>query len=71
MCMECRSGEGMSMLHSMHAAHGGVAHSMCGCGGRRFLSRKEKLEMLGKYRASLESELEGVALAIKDLKEDA
>jgi hypothetical protein len=45
-----------------------MSHGMCGCGGeRRFLSRKEKIEMLEEYRESLKSELEGVEEALKEL----
>ena len=56
-------------MHGHHAEHvgqgshhGGMAHGMCGCscGERRFLSRKEKIEMLEEYRESLKNELEGV-----------
>jgi len=47
-------------------------HSMCTCGhrGRRFLSRKERLEVLEEYRESLKNELEGVEEAIKDIKKE-
>jgi hypothetical protein len=48
-----------------------MAHGMCGCGGeRRFLSRKEKIEMLEEYRESLKSELEGVEEALKELQRE-
>lgn len=56
------------MGHEVH--HRGTAHGMCGCGcgGRRFLSRKEKIEMLEEYRESLKSELEGVEEELNELK---
>jgi hypothetical protein len=40
----------------------------CGCGGRKFLSRREKMEMLEEYRESLKNELEGVEEELKRLK---
>ena len=64
-------------MHGHHAEHvgqgshhGGMAHGMCGCGcgERRFLSRKEKIEMLEEYRESLKNELEGVEEALKELQ---
>lgn len=58
--------------HTGHGAHhGGMAHGMCGCGGeRRFISRKEKVEMLKEYSESLKSELEGVEEALKELERE-
>lgn len=52
------------------AHHRGMAHGMCrcGCGGRKFLSRKEKIEMLEEYRESLKNELEGVEEELKELQ---
>ncbi|HIH30063.1 TPA: hypothetical protein HA243_01570 [Candidatus Micrarchaeota archaeon] len=38
------------------------------CGGRSFLTKEEKLEMLEEYRKELESEAQGVAERIKELK---
>ena len=66
-------------MHGHHAGHigqgshhGGMAHGMCGCGcgERRFLSRKEKIEMLEEYRESLKNELEGVEEALKELQRE-
>jgi hypothetical protein len=56
------------MMHGAH--HMGMVRGMCGCGcgGRRFLSRKEKIEMLEEYRESLKSELEGVEEELKELQ---
>jgi hypothetical protein len=57
--------------HTIHGSHhGGMVHGMCGCdcGGRRFLSRKEKVEMLEEYREALKSELEGVEEELNELK---
>jgi hypothetical protein len=42
-----------------HVTHG-KCHCGCGHSGRRFLSRKEQIEMLEEYRESLKNELEGV-----------
>jgi hypothetical protein len=59
------------MMHGIH--HRGMVHrSMCGCncGGRRFLSRKEKVEMLEEYRESLKNELEGVEEELTMLKRE-
>ncbi len=38
------------------------------CGGRSFLTKEEKIEMLEEYRKELESEAQGVAERIKELK---
>jgi hypothetical protein len=43
----------------------------CGCGERRFLSRKEKVEMLEEYRESLKCELEGVEEELKKLQKES
>jgi hypothetical protein len=43
---------------------------MCGCGERKFLSKKERIEMLGEYRESLKCELDGVEEEMKELKGD-
>jgi len=48
--------------------HNSGAHGMCGCGGRRFLSKKERIEMLEEYRESLKCELEGVEEELKSLQ---
>ena len=60
--------------HIGHEAHHkGMAHGMCGCGcgERRFLSRKEKIEMLEEYRESLKNELEGVEEELKKLQSES
>jgi hypothetical protein len=57
---------------AVHNAHrGSKANSMCGCGcgQRRFLGRKEKVEMLEEYRESLKRELEGVEEELKRAQE--
>ncbi len=60
--------------HAGHMGHGahhkGMAHGMCdcGCGGRRFLSKKERMEMLEEYSESLKCELEGVEEELKELR---
>lgn len=38
------------------------------CGGRGFLTKEEKIEMLEEYRKELEAEAQGVAERIKELK---
>jgi hypothetical protein len=70
----CCGDEEMHERHAGHigheAHHMGMAHGMCGCvcGGRRFLSRKEKVEILEEYRESLKNELEGVEEELNELK---
>jgi hypothetical protein len=60
--------------HAGHIGHGahhrGMAHGTCGCGcgGRRFLSKKERMEMLEEHKKSLQNELEGVEEELKELK---
>ena len=49
-------------------AHHSGARGMCGCGERKFLSKKERIEMLEEYRESLKSELEGVEEELKSLQ---
>jgi len=62
----------MSQAHGMvHCApHKGTAHGECGCGckGRMFLSKKEKIEMLVEYKESLKNEIEGVEEELKALR---
>ena len=41
---------------------------MCGCGERKFLSKKERIEMLEVYRESLKCELDGVEEVLKSLQ---
>jgi hypothetical protein len=66
-------GEEMHGHHAGHSAfHRGEANSICGCGcgGRRFLSKKERIGMLEEYSESLKSELEGVEEELKSLKNE-
>jgi len=42
---------------------------MCGYGGRRFLTKEEKLEWLEEYKSNLEGELKGVTERIAELKQ--
>jgi hypothetical protein len=53
-----------------HGIHHLGAGGMCGCGchERRFMSKKERIEMLEEYRESLKCELEGVEEELKDLQ---
>lgn len=68
---EMHGQHGGHMDHKDH--HGGMAQGMCGCGcgPRRFPSRKEKIEMLEEYKESLKNELEGVEEALKELQKAA
>jgi hypothetical protein len=54
--------------------HGALGSSCCGYGysvfGRRFLSTKEKKQMLEEYRDQLQKELAGVDDRIKEIKGD-
>jgi len=71
MCCGDEEMHGRHAGHTIHGSHhGGMVHGMCGCdcGGRRFLSRKEKVEMLEEYREALKSELEGVEEELNELK---
>ena len=72
--MCCGDEEMHGQHHAGHIGHGahhrGMAHGICGCGERRFLSRKEKIEMLEEYKESLKSELEGVEEALKELQRE-
>lgn len=38
------------------------------CGGRRFLTKEEKVEWLNEYKSDLENELKGVTERIEELK---
>jgi hypothetical protein len=69
----CCGDEDMHKGHGGHGSHHeGMDNGMCGCscGERRFLSRKEKIEMLEEYIDSLKNELEGAEEALKELKKD-
>jgi hypothetical protein len=73
MCCGDEEKHGHQAGHMMHGAHhGGMVHDLCGCscGGRRFLSKKEKVEMLEEYRKSLKNELEGVEEELKELQRE-
>jgi len=41
---------------------------VCGYGGRRYLTKEEKLEWLEDYKSNLEKELQGVSERIQELK---
>jgi hypothetical protein len=61
---------GASGCHEMPLAGPGH-HGACGCaGGRKFLSKKERVEMLESYREALKNELEGVEEALNELKKE-
>jgi hypothetical protein len=57
--------EGYCCGRKMHEHHVG-GHEV-----RRFLSRKEKIEMFERYRESLRNGLEGVEEALQELKRDS
>ena len=66
--------------HGHHAGHMGhdpyhigMAHGACGCGcgGRKFLSKRERIEMLEEYSESLRNELEGVEEELTELKRES
>lgn len=63
-CEEKHGHRAMSMHHGFHHSE---ARGMCDCGchERRFLSKKERIEMLVEYRESLKCELEGVEEELK------
>ncbi len=65
--------QGAFGCHEMPPAghgHHGHHHGACGCGFRKFVSKKERIEMLENYREALQSELEGVEEALKELKKE-
>jgi len=49
-------------------------YGYCGCGpasgGRSFLTKEEKIEMLQEYQKELEQEAKGVAERVKELKKE-
>ncbi len=60
----------MSRHMGLDPYHIDTAHDVCGCGcgGRKFLSKRERIEMLEEYSESLKCELEGVEEELKELK---
>jgi len=66
----CEEKPGSHALPMHHGTHHSGARGMCGCGERKFLSKKERIEMLGEYRESLKCELDGVEEEMKELKGD-
>jgi hypothetical protein len=69
----CCGGEEMHGYHARHCIHhGSVMHGMhgCCCEKRRFLSRREKIELLEELRNSLLNELEGVEEELNALKKE-
>jgi hypothetical protein len=71
--LEMRGCEEKPGLHAMpmrHGIHHSDAHGTCGCGERKFLSKKERIEMLEEYRESLKCELKGVEEELKELKKE-
>ena len=66
----CEEKPGSHALPMHHGTHHSGARGMCGCGERKFLSKKERIEMLEEYRESLKCELDGVEEEMKELKGD-
>ena len=58
---------GQMVLACRFQCKGGVG-IMCGYGGRRFLTKQERIEWLEEYKSSLEKELAGVSERIQELK---
>lgn len=60
--------------HARHVSHGAFHMDMarigcgCGCGGRRFLSKNERIEALQEYKEALKNELVGVDEELTKLK---
>ena len=63
-CEEKHGHHAMPMRHEIHHSD---AHGTCGCGERKFLSKKERIEMLEEYRESLKCELDGVGEELKEI----
>jgi|WetSurMetagenome_2_1015567.scaffolds.fasta_scaffold131240_2 hypothetical protein len=64
-CEEKHRHHAMPMLHGVH--HSDV-RGMCNCHERRFVSKKERIEVLEEYRESLKCELDGVEEELKEIK---
>ena len=64
----CEEKHGHHAVSMPHGVHYSGARGMCGCGERKFLSKKERIEMLEEYRESLKCELEGVEEELKGLQ---
>ena len=58
---------GQSALTCRFQREGSVG-SMCGYGGRRYLTKEEKVEWLEEYKSDLEKELAGVKERLDELK---
>lgn len=55
-------------MHSIPHERSGQGMCGCGCGGRKFLSKREEIEKLEEYSKMLKSELEGVEEKLKEIK---
>ena len=66
--MCCGEKQGHESVPMMHGVCQSGARGMCGCGERKFLSKKERIEMLEEYRESLKCELDGVEEEMKSLQ---
>ena len=65
-CGDKHGNHGGQMHHGMPFA----GHGPCGCAGRMFLSKREKIEMLENHREALKNELEGVEEALRELAKE-
>lgn len=80
MCFGEGQGHPGMRMHGLRVGAGGMCGCMGGpnpvplhegcCHGRRFLSRKERIEMLEGYREALKQELEGVEEALEELRRE-
>lgn len=66
----CEHEHGHHAMPIRHKVHHSEAHGTCCCVERKFLSKKERIEMLEEYRESLKCELDGVDKKIKVLTEE-
>jgi len=66
----CEAKPGSHAVSMRHRVHHSEAHGTCCCLERKFLSKKERIEMLEGYRESLKCELDGVDEKLKALKEE-
>jgi hypothetical protein len=55
-------------MHSIPHEQSGQGMCGCGCGGRKFLTKREKIEKLEEYSKMLKSELEGVEEKLKEIR---
>ena len=64
--MSCNIGHGMKTGGQC----GPRMNCGCGCGNRHFLSRKEQIEKLDRYREQLKMEIRGVEQHLEKMKQE-